>query len=261
MKKISLDKSQDEINMVWQKEWDQNYPGARALFLQRLFVEGYPIVKKYIPPHFESIVDIGAATGRYAAKFAQEYPYVQVYSTDIVEAALHAMQMLKTELDLENLKIQKENAMALSFPDSSVDMVYSGMVIQGLPDVPLAVHEMHRVLRPGGLAIVSTVNFWNFHTLFKWYVRACNRPKEYYGDEVALTRGELRSLFESKGFEIVAVDGFYPAYGIYRLKRYWAPAALIGKMLNRINRLIDPWTGRYISRHFGFEIFVVARKR
>ncbi len=261
MKNESLNKSQDEINAVWGKEWSQDYPGARALFQQRIFIEGYQRVRAYVPSGVRTILDIGAATGRYSAKFAQDFPRAQVYATDIVDSALGFILLLKNDVGVENLHIQKEDASSLTFNSSSIDVVYSGMVIQGLPDVPQAVHEMHRVLKPGGLAIVSTVNFWNFHTLFKWYVRVFNRPREYYGEEVARSPEELKQLFESQGFEVLALDGFYPAYGIYRLKRYWAPAALIGKMLNRINRLIDPWTGRYISRHFGFEIFVVARKK
>jgi SAM-dependent methyltransferase len=262
MKSESLNKTQEEINKVWSTEAERvSGASARELFHNRLFVEGYPVFKDYIPREVLTILDIGASSGRYAMKFAQDYPKATIFATDIVDSSLELMRVFQSQLALRNLVIQKEDASALSFQSGIIDCVYSGMVLQGLPDVPAALREMHRVLKPGGTIIVSTVNFWNFHTLFKWYLRVFNRPKEYYGEEIARSPKELRKLFEDAGFEVRAVDGFYPAYGIYRLKTYWKPAGLIGKILNRINRLIDPWTGRFLSRHFGFEIFVVATKR
>lgn len=46
------------------------------------------------------------------------------------------------------------NAEGLCFPDGSFDVVYSSGVLQHLPDIRRAVAEIHRVLRPGGLAVV-----------------------------------------------------------------------------------------------------------
>ena len=253
--------TQSEISRVWETEWKKGGYTAKALFGQRIFIEGYPVVKKYIPSNTRTILDVGAATGRYSIKFAQDFPGAKVYATDILESSLDIIRGLVDETGVTNVEVRKEDAVQLSFPDNQFDVIYSGMVLQILPDVERALGEMKRVLKPGGVLIVTTVNFWNFHTLFKWYLKVFNRPPEYYGSEQARSPQELRELFESHSLDVLALDGFSPAYGIYRLKMYWKIAKLIGSMLNRLNKIIDPWTGRFLTRNFGFEIFAVGRKK
>lgn len=46
------------------------------------------------------------------------------------------------------------DAHALGFQDGTFDVVYSSGVLQHVPDIRHAVAEIHRVLRPGGLAVV-----------------------------------------------------------------------------------------------------------
>lgn len=251
--------TQDEVNRVWSNEWRKQRYSARELFGQRLFVEGYPVLKKYLPDDPRMILDVGAATGRYSIRMAQDYPDATIFATDILEESLDIIHGLVEETGVTNVRIRREDATKLTFPDDHFDVVYSGMLLQILPDVDAAMREMRRVLKPGGVLIASTVNIWNFHSLNKAIRDAFNMP-EYYEKERAFSRKELFELFRRHGLQPVALDGFYPAYGIYRLKMYWKPFALIGRIINRANRIIDPWTNRFFSRHFGFEILCVGRK-
>jgi SAM-dependent methyltransferase len=51
-------------------------------------------------------------------------------------------------------EFQVADAENLDFPDESFDVVYSHGVLHHTPDMDAAVHEIHRVLKPGGRAIV-----------------------------------------------------------------------------------------------------------
>lgn len=57
-----------------------------------------------------------------------------------------------------NVKFQLGSIVALPFADSAFDVVCSAGVIEYLPDYRDAIREMHRVLRPGGLLVLSTTN-------------------------------------------------------------------------------------------------------
>jgi SAM-dependent methyltransferase len=67
----------------------------------------------------------------------------------------------------------------LPFADESFDVVYSNGVLHHTPDTARAVREVHRVLRPGGLARVML-----YH-----------RNSLYYWTEIILHRGLLRGHF------------------------------------------------------------------
>jgi ubiquinone/menaquinone biosynthesis C-methylase UbiE len=229
------------------------------VFGHRLFIEGYPVVKKYIPPDAKTILDVGGGTGRYAIKFAQDRPDAKVYATDLLPSSLEVMRSIARQAGVTSVEFKQEDVTSLSFPDNHFDLVYCGMLLQILPDVDTAMREMRRVLKPGGTLIVTTVNVWNFHTINKKIRELLNMP-EYYITEKARTPREMRRLFNKHGVRVLASDGFYPAYGIFRLRAYWKPASLIGRVLNRLNRIVDRWTGRFLSRHFGFEILVVGTK-
>ena len=60
------------------------------------------------------------------------------------------------------LDVIQGSATSLPFADQSFDVVYSFKVLAHVPDLAMAMSEMARVLRPGGLAICE---FYNKHSL------------------------------------------------------------------------------------------------
>jgi demethylmenaquinone methyltransferase/2-methoxy-6-polyprenyl-1,4-benzoquinol methylase len=52
------------------------------------------------------------------------------------------------------LSLYRGDACAVGFADRSFDAVTIAFGIRNLPDVPAALREMHRVLRPGGRALI-----------------------------------------------------------------------------------------------------------
>jgi SAM-dependent methyltransferase len=119
--------------------------------------------------------------------------------------------------------------------DASIDVVVSNQVIEHLADTDMFVSEIHRVLRPGGVAVVSTENLASWHNvgalLFGWQPFSLTNVSSRsggLGNPLAIHRGEpyakawehlrvfafqgLRELFVLHGFGVEAVlgAGYYP---------------------------------------------------
>jgi len=97
------------------------------------------------------VLEIGCGLGTDGAQFAQAGAgYTGV---DLTEAAV---ELARRRFALFNLPgtFQTADAEHLDFADDSFDLVYSHGVLHHTPDTAGAIREIHRVLRPGGRAIV-----------------------------------------------------------------------------------------------------------
>src|SRR5207302_422653 len=92
--------------------------------------------------------------GRYLAALAAELPERSA-GVDISERILETARA-RTSADL-----QQANLESLPFGDGEFDAVLCSQVIEHVLDAPAALRELTRVLRPGGVLILSTDNARN----------------------------------------------------------------------------------------------------
>jgi SAM-dependent methyltransferase len=92
----------------------------------------------------------------------------------------------------------------LPFRDGSFDAVYSMGTIEHFRDPETAVGEIHRVLRPGGRAVVGVPNRWDpfLRPLLAAVLQAFRLYG--YGYERSFSRSTFRRMLEAAGFEVVA---------------------------------------------------------
>jgi ubiquinone/menaquinone biosynthesis C-methylase UbiE len=71
-----------------------------------------------------------------------------------------ALDLARRRLELEggSARFVRGSIVELPFPDASFDLVYSNGVVHHLPESDRAITEFHRVLRPGGTAIIMVYN-------------------------------------------------------------------------------------------------------
>jgi ubiquinone/menaquinone biosynthesis C-methylase UbiE len=97
------------------------------------------------------VLEIGCGLGTDGAQFAKAG--ADYTGVDLTEAAVELARKRFAMFDLPG-KFQTADAEKLDFADESFDLVYSHGVLHHTPDTAKAIHEIHRVLRPGGRAIV-----------------------------------------------------------------------------------------------------------
>ena len=131
-------------------------PGSRRFYE---LVEEHRYTKEWHIPaaaHFAdakdlAVLEVGCGLGTDGAQFAKAG--ARYTGIDLTDAAV---ELAKRRFELFDLPgtFRVADAERLDFPDNSFDLVYSHGVLHHTPDTPTAVREIHRVLRPGGKAVV-----------------------------------------------------------------------------------------------------------
>lgn len=106
----------------------------------------------------ERILDVGCGPGFYVAELLERVgPGGHVAGVDTSEPML-AMASRRVE-GRENVELRVAPATALPFEPGSFDGAVSVQVLEYVDDVPRALAELHRVLRPGGRLVVWDIDW------------------------------------------------------------------------------------------------------
>ena len=151
----------DRVRAFWQAnpcgtKFTDAEMGTRA-FYERVEEHRYtkewhiPLAADFESARGLSVLEIGCGLGTDGAQFAKAGA---VYTgVDLTEAAVELARRRFELFDLEG-QFRTADAENLDFADESFDLVYSHGVLHHTPDTVRAVKEVHRVLRPGGRAVV-----------------------------------------------------------------------------------------------------------
>lgn len=97
------------------------------------------------------VLEIGCGLGTDGAEFAKAG--ADYTGVDLTEAAIELAQKRFELYQLPGV-FRTADAENLDFPDNTFDMVYSHGVLHHTPDTARAIKQVHRVLKPGGRAVV-----------------------------------------------------------------------------------------------------------
>lgn len=104
----------------------------------------------------QRVLDVACGTGAVARQAAERVgPSGEVVGVDVAEPMLAVAREI-TAGTLPPIRWERAEAADLPFPDASFDAVVCSEGLQFFPDRASALVEMHRVVRPGGRAILST---------------------------------------------------------------------------------------------------------
>lgn len=137
----------------------------------------------------EKILEIGCGRGFYLRTLKSVWPEIDVTGVDInskyLEIARGFMKDLRGDLkdDLKEslrVKLRVADATDLPFKNDSFDRIIASEVLEHIPDDEKAIAEMYRVLKPGGIALVTVPNKnypfcwdplnWILERVFGWHL-------------------------------------------------------------------------------------------
>lgn len=126
----------------------------RAAVLQRRVAD--ELVERLEIVHLDParILDVGCGTGHALAALERRFRGAEVIGLDIAQAMLRRVP--RRGRWLRRRPLVAADAEALPLPSSSVELLFSNMVLQWC-DAERAMSEFVRVLRPGGLLVFSSV--------------------------------------------------------------------------------------------------------
>jgi SAM-dependent methyltransferase len=131
-----------------------------------------------------------------------------VWGVDIAHGMID--QCSRTFGDRPNAHFSLGRIEKLEFPDGFFDVVVCLGVVEYLIDDSVAIQEMHRVLRPGGLAVISCPNYWSpwrrWDALY-WRIAVPVRKmlgREPYSEMIhrEYRQGAYCGLLEKHGFRV-----------------------------------------------------------
>lgn len=150
---------------------------------QRLF-KAYVAAKPYV---FGDVLEVGCGEGR-----GVELVMQQAGSFTAVDKIEEALQVLRN-------KFPKVTFKAMNLPplqglaDNSFDCVLSFQVIEHIKNDRFYLQEIHRVLKPGGVALITTPNRKMSLSRNPWHIR------EYLADELKNLASGIFSKVQMKG--------------------------------------------------------------
>ncbi len=223
---------------------------------KRVFARGW-LLRVRPPQAADLLLDCGAGTGR----FAQEMEaHCRVMVLDDHEEAL---KLLRTRFRAEQILSLAGDRVPL--PDGALNYVTALDVLEHTPDDAAVVAGFHRLLQPGGVALVTvpaSMALWSDWDEALHHYRRYSRP-------------QLRALFPPEQWELVHVNytnvAVYPAVWFLRKWRKWFPRS--GGGARSEDQLPAPWLNallRGLFVHpafwrlpfpFGVSLLLVARKR
>jgi MPBQ/MSBQ methyltransferase len=103
----------------------------------------------------QTLLDVGCGIGGSSRILARDYGFSVTGITISPQQVKRAQQLTPEGLDA---KFQVDDAMALSFPDASFDVVWSVEAGPHMPNKAVFARELMRVLKPGGILVLAD---WN----------------------------------------------------------------------------------------------------
>lgn len=157
------------------------------------------------------LLDIGCGPGSITRGLAERLAPGEVVGIDLSTQTLADARQDAATRGITNLRYEEGSVYNLAFPDASFDVVFAHQVVQHLREPAIAVREMLRVLRSGGLIAVrdvdwGTVAYWPSDPWIDRFIDVHVKTWSQNGGDPRIGR-KLRALFNATEVADLRITG------------------------------------------------------
>lgn len=209
----------------------------------------------------KAILDYGCGEGRYVNVLSKFFPDALIFGGDISDVGLKIAKENNPDAKFINMFDER-----VDIKEGSIDLVVSVEVLEHVKNVENAVKEICRVLRPGGMLVLTVpcANKYSLEWFFNKLTGGLQPSFDSYGrfatDEPAhlrrLNDGYIKSLFSKYG---VGIDKIYHRAHFFTTLMNWIKIIRIIPMALRVQLALLDW---YLFKHLpnGASLLAVGRK-
>lgn len=196
---VMLSNSSKDIQRFnnWAKTYDRSI--MQRLYFGPIHNKMFKLIDKAgADGPLRTVLDVGCGTGRFLRVASTRWPQAQLFGVDPAEQMISEAKRLNP---IAEFKIS--TAESLPFPDQSFDLVVSSLSFHHWANQVKGLHEIARVLRPGGRFCLAdhTMLFANFF------------------HESVKSRKQIRGLINCVGLSVVIQQSAWTRFVIITLAR------------------------------------------
>jgi len=162
MSELSKSSSDLHADSAIHHKWVANY---RTAEMQAFYEMAFDlIVERLNAPPDSMILDAGCGSCAKSVLLAARGFRVTAsdYSADALSLAT---ETVRAQGFSDRITMQREDLLGLSFPDRAFPYVLCWGVLMHIPDLPRALSELARVVRPGGMLVLSEGNMYSIQAI------------------------------------------------------------------------------------------------
>ncbi len=211
------------------------------------------------------VLEIGVGNGSHAQLLAgSARSYTGIDLTDYAVKST-TMRLGRAGCDRSHVNVRRMDAEKMDFADSTFDFVWSWGVIHHSANTRTILEEIHRVLKPGGVAITMVYyrNYWNYYVvaglvrgIFQgalWKTRSLHKTRQGSID------GAIARFYTTPEWHALVSDLF----SVEEVRICGSKSELLplpgGRLKSAMQSLIPNRLGRFLTNRCRMGTFLVSR--